>query len=187
MKRIVSFILSVCLLFGVLAALASCDGAVTTVSAEEWESALKRDNFTVSGYLTENGEQESLAFKAAEDVYYSENDGHSAWVIKQEEGWYMYPDGDVDGQWLPSFGATVGFTLISFRLPEFSAFTYDDKLSAYVTANEDNPAAYYEYRVYFSDGVITKFESLTADGTVTYSYSFSSYGTTNLAPPSELT
>lgn len=55
MKKIISIILSVCMLFGLGMTLISCGGSdgtpVTTVTADEWAAAFAKENFMKDGVL----------------------------------------------------------------------------------------------------------------------------------------
>lgn len=180
MKRIVCLIISVILCFSLVA----CGGgSSTTVTEEEWASALALKNATASGFLTENGKQEPFTFKVADTVYYSENDGYTAWCLEEDGKFYMYSNDNREGQLVSGISISVGGILTSFHIPEYEKFIYDETKSAYVSQNAEYPAAFYEYNIYFEDGKIKKFESLSKEGAVQYSFNFTDYGSTEIELP----
>ena len=187
MKKLTTLLLISLLLLSFLAGLVACGGkSKTTVTAEEWAAALAENNATVEGFLTENGKQEHVLFKITEELYFSDNDGYRAYCVEREDGWHIYAEGNTEGPRIDGFTPTVGTTLTSFRLPAYDAFTYDEKLGAYTVRNKNYPEAYHFFRLYFEDGRLVKFESLTKEETVAYSYTFTNYGKTRVTLPDYL-
>ncbi len=187
MKKTLSLLLTALLLLSSLVGLISCGGeGATTVTAEEWAAALAESNATVEGYLTENGKRELILFKITEKLYFSDNDGYRAYCVEREDGWHVYAEGNTEGPRIDGFTPTVGTALMSFHLPAYEAFTYDEKLGAYTVRNKNYPATHYSFRLYFEDGRLVKFESLNKEETVTYSFAITDHGKTKLTLPDYL-
>lgn len=155
----------------------------TTVTETEWDAAFALTNATARGYLTENGEQEPVLFKIDDTVYYSENDGYIAWAIEEDGEYYMYSNSSSEGQLLNGFSIAVSTMLMSFHLPEYESFTYDEAIKSYVCINNGYPAAYYKFNLYFENGFLVKFECRDNTDTLTYSFDFTDYGTTVVELP----
>lgn len=154
----------------------------TTVTEAEWKAALELNNATATGFLTENGEKEDVLFKLDKTVYFSEMDGYSAWVIEKDGKFYM-TDGKGAENEIPNFAINVGSVLMSFHLPEYSKFTYNESSKAYSCVNgEDYPDTFNKYNLYFEDGKLLKFEAIDKAGNVTYCFNFKDYGTTMIEP-----
>ena len=154
----------------------------TTVTEAEWKAALELNNATATGFLTENGEKEDVLFKLDKTVYFSEMDGYSAWVIEKDGKFYM-TDGKGAEDEIPNFAINIGSVLMSFHLPEYSKFTYNESSKAYSCVNgEDYPDTFNKYNLYFEDGKLLKFEAIDKAGNVTYSFNFKDYGTTTIEP-----
>ena len=155
----------------------------TTVTEAEWNAAFALTNATASGFLTENGEQEPVLFKIADTVYYSENDGYIAWAVQKDGEYYMYSVNNSEGQLLNGFSIAVSTMLMSFHLPEYASFTYDETTKSYTCINDGYPESCYKFNVYFENGFIVKFESCNNSDVVQYSFDFSDYGTTSVEIP----
>ena len=155
----------------------------TTVTEAEWNAAFALTNATASGFLTENGEQDSVLFKIADTVYYSEINDYIAWAVEKDGEYYMYSVNNSEGQLLNGFSIAVSTMLMSFHLPEYASFTYDETTKSYTCINADYPEAYYKFNVYFENGFVVKFESRNNSDVVQYSFDFTNYGTTVIDIP----
>lgn len=147
----------------------------TTVTEEEWSAAFLKDNFTITGYVTERDRRESLTMKITPSAIYTENDGYESYLILKEGEWYLcYTEGI--GNLMKGVSASVQFTLQSFHAPsDFADYTYDEEARAYKSGS---------YAVYFENGSITRFDYCEEDdGIVTHSFTFSEYGTTEVDLP----
>ena len=154
----------------------------TTVTEAEWKAALELNNATATGFLTENGEKEDVLFKLDKTVYFSEMDGYSAWVIEKDGKFYM-TDGKGTEDEIPNFAINIGSVLMSFHLPEYSKFTYNESSKAYSCINgEDYPDTFNKYNLYFEDGKLLKFEAIDKASNITYCFNFKDYGTTTVEP-----
>ena len=155
----------------------------TTVTESEWKTAFELNNVTVEGYLTENGDKEDVLFKLDKTIYYSEVEGYSVWVVEKDGKFYMTDNEGTKDYEIEDFSINVGSALMSFHLPEFSKFTYDENIKAYTCINtEDYPDAFYKYNVYFENCKIVKFEACDKSANITYSFNFKDYGTTQVEP-----
>ncbi|MBQ8372483.1 MAG: hypothetical protein IJX38_06085 [Clostridia bacterium] len=155
----------------------------TTVTEAEWNAAFALTNATASGFLTENGEQDSVLFKIADTVYYSEINDYIAWAVEKDGEYYMYSVNNSEGQLLNGFSIAVSTMLMSFHLPEYASFTYDETTKSYTCINTDYPEAYYKFNVYFENNFVVKFESRNNTNVVQYSFDFTNYGTTTIELP----
>ena len=188
MKRIISILLVVCLGLCSMAALAACgrtdsdgDGVRTTVSEAEWNEAFLKSNFTINGFITERDERESLAMKFSEDTIYTENGGYTMYCVKQSDGWHM-TDGTEVGPVMNGVSASVSFAMMSFHLPEYSSFSYDEATKSYVYVNSGD-SGFYQFNVYFEYGFISRIEGCEDAGATSHSFTFTDYGTTVVELP----
>ena len=155
MKKIMTAVIALCLCLSFAGTFVGCSGTdepKTTVTSEEWTAAFNLTNATASGYLTENGQQESVIFKIDDTVYYSENDGYSAFCVEKDGKYYLYAEGDKEGQEIDGFSISVGAVLRSFHLPEYEKFSYDEKSASYVSENPEYPEGLRKFNLYFNDG-----------------------------------
>ena len=192
MKKSILAIFTVLLSFFMGITVTACNKAKTengeiktTATKSEWDSALTLKNVTAKGFATENGKQETVLFKIADTVYYSENDGYISWGIEKNGEYYVYTNDSQEWQKVNGVKISVGTILMSFHLPEFESFNYDEATKSYVCENPDYPDAYYKYNVYFENGYIVKFESRAQTGVIQYSFEFTNYGKTVVEMPNE--
>lgn len=187
MKRILCLILAVLLALCALLALFACqstgnggDGGKprATVSALEWAAAFDMTNVTATGYLTERDERESVLFKAADTAYFSELDGYRSYYIKRDGDYYFYEDDDTEGiKFNLGISISVGMILMSYRIADYSDFTFDEATQSYYTTEGLRTGAA-RYDLYFENGKIVKFESRDDTGAITVCFSFTDYGST---------
>lgn len=95
----------------------------------------------------------------------------------------MYSVNSSEGQLLSGFSIAVKTILMSFHLPEYESFAYDEATKSYACINPEYPEAYYKFNVYFENGFVIKFESRDNTDTVRYSFDFTNYGTTTVTLP----
>ena len=165
--------------------LASCvqnEKKVPTVSAEEWETAFSASNFTINGYITERDERESVTMKITDSAIFTENDGYRSFIAKKSDGWHM-TNGTESGPVINGVSASVKFAMMSFHLPEYSSFTYDEETKSYVYMKSEGASGFYKFNVYFENGVIVKIDGCEDKGEVTHSFNFTDYGTTVVDMP----
>ncbi|MBP3436510.1 MAG: hypothetical protein J6K61_01215 [Clostridia bacterium] len=184
MKKLMSILFAVCICLSVCGALSSCEGQQkTTVTEAEWNAAFEADNVTVEGFITERDEQESLLMKITKEAIYTENDGYISFVKKLEDGWHFYKNGQF-GSVVNGVSASVRFAMQSFHLPEYASFIFDEETKSYVYINQGT-SGFYQFNVYFENGVIVKIEGREDRGSVTHSFLFKNYGATVAEMPSE--
>ena len=190
MKRLFSFLLIALLSFSLLLGLASCTGAgngalKTTVSEAEWNAAFEASNVTASGYVTERDRQESLLMQITSDAIFTENDGYTSLVIKKDGNWHSVREGVLSSQ-MNGVSASISFLMRSFRLPSYESFTYDEQTKSYRYVKSEGSSGFYQFDVYFENGVITKIEGREDIGEVTHFFEFKDYGSTVVEVPSGL-
>ncbi|MBQ8414732.1 MAG: hypothetical protein IJX58_05780 [Clostridia bacterium] len=150
----------------------------TTVTEAEWNLAFEMNNFTVKGFVTERGKQEGLLMKITDSAIYTENDGYTRFVVKKDDGWHM-TNGTDFGPVMNGVSASVRFAMMSFHLPEYADFTYDEESKSYLYVKSDSSSGFYKFNVYFENGVIVKIDGEEDAGVgVTHSFDFENYGTT---------
>lgn len=153
----------------------------TTVTKAEWDAALAMGNFTMSGFITERDKQETLTMKITENLIYTENDGIERYVAKQSDNWHM-TDGKEMGMVMNGVSASVKFALMSFHMPEYESFLYDEQTKSYVYINSGT-SGFYQFNVHFENGRIVKIDGCEDMGGVTHSLTFTDYGTTVVELP----
>ncbi len=154
-----------------------------TVTEEEWNAALAKSNFTITGFVTERDKQESLTMKITDSLIYTENDGIERYYAKKDDGWHI-TNGIAFGAVMNGMSASVEFAMMSFRMPGYTSFNYDEEAGAYVYVKADSASGFYKFSVYFDDGVIVKIEGEEdSEGGVTHSFNFENYGTTVVEIP----
>ena len=184
MKRIFSLVFALCLCLSLFTA---CNGESggnadkTTVSEAEWNAAFLKSNVSIEGFVTERDQEESLLMQITESVIHTENDGYESWVLKQEDGWHFYRDGQV-GPLANGVSASISYMMQSFHLPGYASFSYNEESGAYVYINEGE-SGFYRFDVYFTGGVIVKIEGYEEEGPVSHLFNFKDYGTTELQLP----
>ncbi len=155
----------------------------TTVTEAEWNAAFERNNFTLNGYLTERDEQESLLMQITDSMIHIKNEGISRYYVKDSDGWHI-SDGIAVGPVMNGISASVRFAMMSFHLPEYASFTYDEEVGAYVYVKADSASGFYKFSVYFENGVVVKIDGEErAEVGVTHSFNFENYGTTVVDMP----
>lgn len=154
----------------------------TTVTKQEWNEALASSNFTIRGFVTERDRQESLVMKVTDSIIFTENDGRETFVVKQDDGWHMTNGTDI-GPVINGVSASVEFAIRSFHVPEYESFVYDEQTKSYVYINSDS-FGFYQFSVFFENGVIVKIEGYENIGSVTHVLNFTNYGTTDVEIPS---
>ena len=181
MKKLVSFLLTVCLCISACAMLTACENKEpsTTVTDEEWRAALKKDlfynvtlDYSEYRYNDESGSGElSFTTRLEYDGANMRNDGSE---ISENSG-------DMDTEEV--------FSVVGRGLEHFDKAEYDEEAQRYFVMLYDD---YYEMMfglIYkFTDGKLTHFElHFLPDGTKDEMYKvqwmewkFSGYGTTEV-------
>jgi hypothetical protein len=154
----------------------------TTVTEAEWKEAMANNNFTLTGFLTERDEKESLVMKITEDLIYTKNEGNERFVGKKDGAWCFTLDGVEFGSAIEGVSASVDFALRTFRTPEYSSFTYDEETKSYVYVNSGT-SGFHKINVYFENGLVVRVDGCEDEGGVTHSFSFTDYGKTTVELP----
>ncbi len=187
MRKLFSLLLASLLFCSVLLGVVSCTGTgagalKTTVSEAEWNAAFAQSNVTVNGYVTERDRQETLLMQITSDAIFTENDGYTSLVVKKGETWHSVRDGVLSSP-MNGVSASVSFLMRSFRLPSYESFTYDEQTKSYLYVKGEGESGFYQFNVYFENGVITKIEGREDMGDVSHFFAFEKYGTTEVEIP----
>ena len=187
MKKILSLTLVAMMLLSTLM-LTSCDavmellqqyipgldsGVRYTVTEEEWNAAIKMENYTVT---SKNEDGTVDVYKFSKDGYISDTEyGKRTYVFKDGNAYYLNQVGD---SWVAdSFGidARTHTPLMLLDGVSFANLTYNEASKAY-TYTED----FATLEVYFENGVMVKFAMIMDAGekTLTFEYVISDVGTT---------
>ena len=188
MKKILSLTLVAMMLLSTLM-LTSCDAVMEllqqyisglvpevryTVTEEEWNAAVKMENYTVT---SKNEDGTVDVYKFSKDGYISDTEyGKRTYVFKDGNAYYLNQVGD---SWVAdSFGidARTHTPLMLLDGLSFSNFTYDEARQAYVYAVEGEG----ELVVAFENGDMVKLAMIMALGekSLTFEYVISDVGTT---------